>query len=128
MQDYYLRTLDIETGAEMWKSQLPVCAQTTPITFVLPESGTQYVIISAGGARHSPDGGDYIVAYKLPKQNLVQNISRTDGTPFGRHFLLKAAQALKIRLIGKRQPSLTPSVATAMSAMLASCAIMIGWL
>jgi quinate dehydrogenase (quinone) len=27
------------------------------------------VVISAGGARQSPDRGDYIVAYRLPRQN-----------------------------------------------------------
>lgn len=68
-QDYYLRALDVETGQELWKGRLPVGAQSTPMTFVSHESGTQYVVISAGGARQSPDRGDYIVAYKLPKQN-----------------------------------------------------------
>lgn len=68
-QDYYLRALDVETGAELWKGRLPVGAQATPMTFVSPETGTQYVVISAGGARQSPDRGDYVVAYKLPKKN-----------------------------------------------------------
>ncbi|MDH4988382.1 membrane-bound PQQ-dependent dehydrogenase, glucose/quinate/shikimate family [Aminobacter anthyllidis] len=68
-QDYYLRALDVKTGEELWKGRLPVGAQATPMTFVSPESGTQYVVISAGGARQSPDRGDYVVAYKLPKQN-----------------------------------------------------------
>ncbi|WP_378949322.1 membrane-bound PQQ-dependent dehydrogenase, glucose/quinate/shikimate family [Mesorhizobium sp. ANAO-SY3R2] len=68
-QDYYLRALDVETGEELWRGRLPVGAQATPMTFVSPESGTQYVVISAGGARQSPDRGDYVVAYKLPKKN-----------------------------------------------------------
>ncbi|MCX8572124.1 membrane-bound PQQ-dependent dehydrogenase, glucose/quinate/shikimate family [Aminobacter sp. MET-1] len=68
-QDYYLRALDVETGKELWKGRMPVGAQSTPMTFVSHESGAQYVVISAGGARQSPDRGDYIVAYRLPKQN-----------------------------------------------------------
>jgi quinate dehydrogenase (quinone) len=68
-QDYYLRALDSKTGEELWKGRLPVGAQATPMTYVSPESGRQFVVISAGGARQSPDRGDYIVAYALPKAN-----------------------------------------------------------
>ncbi|BCP54755.1 quinate dehydrogenase [Kaistia sp. 32K] len=68
-QDYYLRALDSATGEELWKGRLPVGAQATPMTYVSPESGRQFVVISAGGARQSPDRGDYIVAYALPKAN-----------------------------------------------------------
>ncbi len=67
-QDYYLRALDGKTGKEIWKSRLPVGAQATPMTYVSPESGRQFVVISAGGARQSPDRGDYIIAYALPKK------------------------------------------------------------
>ncbi len=68
-QDYYLRALDVETGKELWKGRLPVGAQATPMTYVSSETGRQYVVISAGGARQSPDRGDYIIAYALPKAN-----------------------------------------------------------
>ena len=67
-QDYYLRALDSATGEEVWKARLPVGAQATPMTYVSPESGRQYVVISVGGARNSPDRGDYIIAYALPKK------------------------------------------------------------
>jgi quinate dehydrogenase (quinone) len=68
-QDYYLRALDTATGEELWKARLPVGAQATPMTYVAPASGRQYVVISVGGARNSPDRGDYIIAYALPKKN-----------------------------------------------------------
>jgi quinate dehydrogenase (quinone) len=64
--DYYLRAMDSSTGKELWKGRLPVGAQTTPMTYVSPQSGRQFVLISAGGARESPDRGDYIVAFALP--------------------------------------------------------------
>ncbi|MFW7346232.1 MAG: membrane-bound PQQ-dependent dehydrogenase, glucose/quinate/shikimate family [Pigmentiphaga sp.] len=67
-QDYYLRAIDVLTGKELWKGRLPVGAQATPMTYVSPESGRQFVVISAGGARQSPDRGDYVIAYALPKQ------------------------------------------------------------
>ncbi|MFT3789869.1 MAG: membrane-bound PQQ-dependent dehydrogenase, glucose/quinate/shikimate family [Rudaea sp.] len=64
--DYYLRAIDSATGKELWKGRLPVGAQATPMTYVSPQSGRQYVVIAAGGARQSPDRGDYIVAFALP--------------------------------------------------------------
>jgi quinate dehydrogenase (quinone) len=30
-------------------------------------NGRQYIVISAGGARQSPDRGDYVIAYALPQ-------------------------------------------------------------
>jgi glucose dehydrogenase len=36
------------------------------MTYVSPKTGKQYIIINAGGARQSPDRGDYIIAYALP--------------------------------------------------------------
>jgi len=63
---YYLRAYDSRTGEEVWKARLPVGSQGTPITYVSPKTGRQYVVISAGGARQSPDRGDYVIAYALP--------------------------------------------------------------
>ena len=63
-QDYYLRAFDSSTGKEVWKARLPVGSQGTPMSYTL--NGKQYIVISAGGARQSPDRGDYVVAYALP--------------------------------------------------------------
>jgi quinate dehydrogenase (quinone) len=68
-QDYYLRANDVLTGKELWKGRLPVGAQATPMTYVSPASGRQFVVVAAGGSRQSPDRGDYVVAYTLPKKN-----------------------------------------------------------
>ncbi|MCK9509870.1 MAG: membrane-bound PQQ-dependent dehydrogenase, glucose/quinate/shikimate family [Pigmentiphaga sp.] len=65
-QDYYLRAFDSATGEEIWKSRLPVGSQAGPMTYLSPNTGKQYVVINAGGARQSPDRGDYIIAYALP--------------------------------------------------------------
>lgn len=66
-QDYYLRAMDIATGREVWKARMPVGSQGTPMAYVSPKSGRQYVVVVAGGARQSPDRGDYVIAYALPK-------------------------------------------------------------
>lgn len=65
-QDYYLRAFDTATGEEVWKERLPVGSQGSPITYVSPKTGKQYIVLTAGGARQSPDRGDYVIAYKLP--------------------------------------------------------------
>ena len=65
-QDYYLRALDSKTGKEVWKARLPVGAVAAPLIYKSPATGKQYVVISAGGMSHSPDVGDYIIAYALP--------------------------------------------------------------
>jgi quinate dehydrogenase (quinone) len=65
-QDYYLRAFDAETGKELWNYPLPVGASATPMSYISPIDKRQYVVISVGGAAHSPDVGDYIMAFALP--------------------------------------------------------------
>jgi len=65
-QDYYLRAFDTSTGREAWKARLPIGSQGGPISYVSPKTGRQFVVITAGGARQSPDRGDDVLAYSLP--------------------------------------------------------------
>lgn len=67
-QDYYLRAFDSASGHELWKARLPVGAQSTPMGYLSPASGRQFVVVSAGGARMTPDKGDYVIAYALPRR------------------------------------------------------------
>lgn len=64
-QDFYLRAFDSRTGNEVWKGRLPVGSQGGPMTYRSPDTGKQYVVITAGGARQSPDRGDYVIAFTL---------------------------------------------------------------
>lgn len=66
-QDFYLRAYNSANGKEIWKARLPVGSQGGPMTYVSPNNGRQYVVITAGGARQSPDRGDYVIAYALPE-------------------------------------------------------------
>jgi quinate dehydrogenase (quinone) len=65
-QDFYLRAFDSRTGNEIWKSRLPVGSQSGPMTYVSPKTGKQYILLTVGGARQSPDRGDMVMAYALP--------------------------------------------------------------
>ncbi|MEO3387541.1 membrane-bound PQQ-dependent dehydrogenase, glucose/quinate/shikimate family [Mesorhizobium sp. CAU 1741] len=65
--DYNIRAFDLATGKEVWKHRLPVGAQTTPLVYTSPETGREYVVVSAGGARTSPERGDYLIAFALPQ-------------------------------------------------------------
>ena len=66
-QDFYLRAFETGNGNEIWKSRLPVGSQSGPMTYVSPKTGKQYILLTVGGARQSPDRGDYVIAYALPK-------------------------------------------------------------
>lgn len=65
-QDYYIRAYDAATGKELWKYPLPVGASATPMTYVSPKTGKQYIVLSVGGAPYSKDIGDYVMAFALP--------------------------------------------------------------
>src|SRR5262249_12103415 len=58
---------DVETGATLWKGDLPTSARSTPMTY-RAANGKQYVVVSAGG--HGIPGfaplGDHLVAFSLP--------------------------------------------------------------
>ena len=64
--DTFLRAFDADSGAEVWKAELPASAQSTPMTYAV--NGKQYVVICAGG--HGKLGtkmGDAVVAFALPE-------------------------------------------------------------
>jgi quinoprotein glucose dehydrogenase len=62
-----LYAFDAETGAGLWKGDLPTSARATPMTY-RAANGKQYVVVSAGG--HGIPGfpplGDHLVAFTLP--------------------------------------------------------------
>jgi quinate dehydrogenase (quinone) len=66
--DPYLRAYDNASGKELWRSRLPAATAATPMSYVSPKTGKQYVVISDGGSRaarpHAP-AGDYVIAYAL---------------------------------------------------------------
>jgi len=67
-QDFYLRAYDAQTGKELWKYALPAGSSATPMTYISPVTHRQYVVISVGGAAHSPKTGDYVMAFALPER------------------------------------------------------------
>lgn len=68
-QDHYIRAYDAADGRELWKHSLPVGSSATPMTYVSPRTGKQYVLISVGGAPYSRDVGDYVMAFALKGRN-----------------------------------------------------------
>ncbi|HEV2644948.1 MAG TPA: pyrroloquinoline quinone-dependent dehydrogenase [Acidobacteriaceae bacterium] len=65
-EDPYLRAFDAASGAELWRAQLPVPAQSTPMTYTL--DGRQYIVIAAGGHADHPDNrGDSLIAFALDR-------------------------------------------------------------
>ncbi|MGI4794518.1 MAG: PQQ-binding-like beta-propeller repeat protein, partial [Janthinobacterium lividum] len=66
--DNYVRAYDVTTGRVLWRARLPAGAQATPMSYLSPASGRQFIVVVAGG--HSSLGtklGDYVIAYALPR-------------------------------------------------------------
>jgi len=68
-QDRKLRAYDTATGLELWSYDLPAIAAATPMSYVSPTDGRQYVVIASGGhfALPGPNAGA-IMAFALPKE------------------------------------------------------------
>lgn len=80
VQDSTMRAINLMNGEEVWTDRLPATSTATPMTYVSPETGKQYVLVTV------PDGGGilqletstnaseeeedvpggYIIAYSLP--------------------------------------------------------------
>ncbi len=71
--DCRFRAFESKTGRQLWETELPACAHTTPMTF-LGKDGRQYVVVAAGGGSFlGAAPGSNILAFVLPR-----------GTPSGR--------------------------------------------
>jgi quinoprotein glucose dehydrogenase len=68
-QDRMLRAYDVDNGRELWSAPLPAVAAATPMTYVSPRTGRQYVVIAAGGhyGIPGPPGGS-VLAFALPQR------------------------------------------------------------
>lgn len=63
--DDYIRAIDIETGEELWKADLPAGGQAGPAMYEI--NGRQHLIINAAGHTFMETPiGDYFLAYALP--------------------------------------------------------------
>ncbi len=63
--DSYFRAFEASSGRELWKHDLPYTGNATPLSYRLPSSQRQFVVIAAGGHGWS-EPGDAIVAFALP--------------------------------------------------------------
>jgi quinoprotein glucose dehydrogenase len=67
--DKAFRALDLRTGKELWRANLPEGGHAIPATYISKASGRQFVVIAAGGAPGMSPGSDVrLVAYALPKK------------------------------------------------------------
>ena len=64
--DKYFRALDVYTGEELWKAELPYAGMAVPMSYMA--NGKQHVVIAAGGNRRTfTEEGDTLVAFVLPE-------------------------------------------------------------
>jgi glucose dehydrogenase len=65
--DARLRAFDAASGRVLWTGALPASGHATPITYRVPHTGRQLVVVAAGGGgRFSTTVSDTIVAFGLP--------------------------------------------------------------
>lgn len=63
-----LRALDVRSGEELWSARLPGGGNASPITYIGPRSGRQFVVIAAGGRKALKTRlSNKIVAFALPE-------------------------------------------------------------
>ena len=68
-QEKAIRAFDLKTGKQLWKSRLPAGGHATPMTYISPTSGRQFIVIAAGGSGPLHSGfSDHVIAYALPKK------------------------------------------------------------
>jgi quinoprotein glucose dehydrogenase len=65
--DCRFRAFESRTGRQLWETELPACAHSTPMTF-LGKDGRQYVDVAAGGGSFlGAAPGTKILAFALPR-------------------------------------------------------------
>ena len=77
--DDTMRALDLFTGEQLWSKALPNTAQATPMSYVSPVTGKQYVVVTvpddaadslemdkSASAEDDGQRGGYVIAYTLP--------------------------------------------------------------
>jgi quinoprotein glucose dehydrogenase len=65
--DAKLRAFNAASGRVVWTGALPASGHATPITYRVPKTGRQLVVVAAGGGgRFSTTVSDTIVAFGLP--------------------------------------------------------------
>lgn len=74
VRDSTARAIDLFTGRVLWSDPLPTSSAATPMSYVSPATGRQYVIVTAPGgdgflqaeADAGEASGGYVIAYGLP--------------------------------------------------------------
>ncbi|HEU0096195.1 MAG TPA: pyrroloquinoline quinone-dependent dehydrogenase, partial [Rhizomicrobium sp.] len=65
--DQQFRAMDVHSGKELWSAPLEAAGFATPVSYVSPRSGRQFVAIAVGGfSKYGPNNGLYIDAFALP--------------------------------------------------------------
>ncbi len=65
--DSRFRAFDKKTGAILWETKVDAPAFATPMTYLGPKDGKQYVVVAAGGGnKYTNKFSDALVAFKLP--------------------------------------------------------------
>lgn len=77
-QNRAIWAFELSTGRKLWEARLPAGGHATPMTYVSPKSGRQFIVLAAGGNASLQSGsGDYVMGFALPDRPSVE----TAGQP-----------------------------------------------
>lgn len=77
-QNRAIWAFELSTGRKLWEARLPAGGHATPMTYVSPRSGRQFIVLAAGGNASLQSGsGDYVMGFALPDRPSVE----TAGQP-----------------------------------------------
>jgi glucose dehydrogenase len=80
VMDSTMRAIDLFTGEELWTDSLPATSEATPMSYVSPATGRQYVVVAVPDGQAAPlarenaareagtaasEEGGYVIAYAL---------------------------------------------------------------
>lgn len=67
--DPFIRAWSSSGGRQLWEARLPAGSQATPMSYVSPRTGRQYIVVAAGGTPYSKRIGNHVVAYAIPDRS-----------------------------------------------------------
>ena len=66
--DGYARAIDVETGRVLWQDPLAKSSESTPMSYVSPKTGRQYVLVTVPSATQSYMDVDDVDIETVPEE------------------------------------------------------------
>lgn len=72
-QDRHIRAYDMKNGQMVWEYELPWGSSSTPMSYISPKTGKQYIALVVGGAAHREYQGTRLMVWALPEDKIAKH-------------------------------------------------------